>query len=589
MRFPFLLLVGLPFLGLGQAITHGPVVGGVGPDSARVFLRTDAPTGFTVEYSTDPGFATVLSVNGTTDPTRDTAATVNLAGLQTDTRYYYRVRIGGDVSPRTGSFLTFPAAGAVGNYRIMFGSCQNNTRKGPNDIPKGDTRPVPVYNAVVAQEPHLFLHLGDWAYPNNDWCLLDTCIPYTRTMALVEEAYQVRYDSARFPEQYPALTVTGWDYVYDDCDYLDGGSGSNWVHVKNSLNGLARDSVAQVPGFNRRNVIEAYHRYFPHYSLPDTAHGIYHKVTLGNVDIFVLDTRANMSPFTEGVEALPDGTIAYTEPTTGRTCLGAVQKQWLFDELQASTADWKVLVSSFTFNKSHSELLNTALSLQSIGLPGLDITDLALKLIELWPGFAAERQEIIDFARDNNIRNVLVISGDTHVGAIDDGQGAGFPEIMSSNISVSTDPFLVFFPNTWNKCRQGAAGVPNVNTLGLLETYGPDSLRMVLLDENNAELCSHTLVAEKATARPGAETPGTLQLYPNPAGDVLTVAWPTPDRTTPVTVEIADFAGRILEVQTLAADAFPKATLEVGHLPRGFVGIRVQQGDRWAGKIVQLD
>jgi phosphodiesterase/alkaline phosphatase D-like protein len=43
-----------------------------------------------------------------------------------------------------------------------------------------------------------------------------------------------------------------------------------------------------------------------------------------------------------------------------------------------------------------------------------------------WGGFAAERTELANFFRDNNIRNMFILSGDAHMVAIDNGSHHDF-------------------------------------------------------------------------------------------------------------------------------------------------------------------
>jgi hypothetical protein len=47
-------------------------------------------------------------------------------------------------------------------------------------------------------------------------------------------------------------------------------------------------------------------------------------------------------------------------------------------------------------------------------------------LPDTWAGFASERRELADFFRDNQIRNLFILSGDSHMIAIDDGSHTDF-------------------------------------------------------------------------------------------------------------------------------------------------------------------
>ena len=77
--------------------------------------------------------------------------------------------------------------------------------------------------------------------------------------------------------------------------------------------------------------------------------------------------------------------------------LGATgQLQWLKDRLLASTATWKVIFTSV-------------------------VTNLGTKYPDGWSGFQTEWNDLKTFINSNGIKGVLFISGDLHLGAIDNG------------------------------------------------------------------------------------------------------------------------------------------------------------------------
>ena len=81
------------------------------------------------------------------------------------------------------------------------------------------------------------------------------------------------------------------------------------------------------------------------------------------------------------------------------------QKQWLLRSLSNSTATWKFIISTVSWNTTV--------------LQG-----------DAWVTYQTVRAEIMDYISINAIENVIVISGDLHTGgAIDDGTYAGLPEI----------------------------------------------------------------------------------------------------------------------------------------------------------------
>ena len=93
------------------------------------------------------------------------------------------------------------------------------------------------------------------------------------------------------------------------------------------------------------------------------------------VEVFVLDCRSYRSP--RGFQDV-----------AARTMLGEAQKAWLKDGLARSKATFKVIVSSVAF--------------------------LPPARMDSWNGYQAERHELVDFIRREQIRNIVVLSADLH-------------------------------------------------------------------------------------------------------------------------------------------------------------------------------
>src|SRR5215204_5625577 len=109
-----LTLFGLLLLSLrAQAapLPHGITSGEVSATSAIVWARTSGETAFTVEYATDPSFATVQGrQTATVSAATDFTGTVLLTALQPATRYHYRVRLypSEAKAAASGTFTTAP-------------------------------------------------------------------------------------------------------------------------------------------------------------------------------------------------------------------------------------------------------------------------------------------------------------------------------------------------------------------------------------------------------------------------------------------------------------------------------------------------
>ncbi len=122
--------------GTGAKITHGPVLGRLGPSHAGVWVRTSRPAAFTVFYGTAPDVLTMTAAGKTTLGDDNTGWTL-LEDLAPDTKYYYEVGTGSaaaGIAERSGSFHTMPDPAALRtehnpegrfNFRFEFG-CGNN-------------------------------------------------------------------------------------------------------------------------------------------------------------------------------------------------------------------------------------------------------------------------------------------------------------------------------------------------------------------------------------------------------------------------------------------------------------------------------
>ena len=162
------------------------------------------------------------------------------------------------------------------------------------------------------------------------------------------------------------------------------------------------DSSDRTTG-SRPAVQAIYREYFPHYPLAtgEGAGPIYHAFTVGRVRFIVTDTRSERDP-----ASLPDG--------PGKTLLGAVQKEWLQAELLAARDD-------------------AALTVWINSVPWIAQAE---EGADHWGNYAAERAELSDFIVANRIGNLVMLSGDAHMVAADDGSnnvfasgaaGPGFP------------------------------------------------------------------------------------------------------------------------------------------------------------------
>jgi phosphodiesterase/alkaline phosphatase D-like protein len=87
----FLLSFYCSLLLFSQTLTHGPVVGSVYPNAAKIYYRTDLPARLTVECDSNPSFSNPLIFSDSATSI-DNSVLIQLENLQPNTTYYYRVR-----------------------------------------------------------------------------------------------------------------------------------------------------------------------------------------------------------------------------------------------------------------------------------------------------------------------------------------------------------------------------------------------------------------------------------------------------------------------------------------------------------------
>jgi hypothetical protein len=132
---------------------------------------------------------------------------------------------------------------------------------------------------------------------------------------------------------------------------------------------------------------------------------IYRAFTVGRVRFIVTDERSERSPNSD-----PDN--------AEKTMLGAEQKEWFKQQLLAAKDTYPVIV----------------------WVQGVPWISSPLKGSDSWAGFTTERREIADFIADNEITGLLMLAGDAHMLAIDDGTnsdyatdgGAAFPVFQAA-------------------------------------------------------------------------------------------------------------------------------------------------------------
>ena len=259
--------------------------------------------------------------------------------------------------------------------RIAFGSCARQDK------------PQPIWDAVVAAKPDLYLSLGDNIYGD------------TEDMAVMKKKYDM------------LAAIPGWQKLkktcpmlatWDDHDFGVNDGGADYPKKDESQQlfldffGIAKDSPRR------------------------TQKGVYSAEIFGppdkRVQIILLDTRYFRSPLKKKAGKTPFNEGPYeASPDPQATMLGAAQWQWLEQQLKVP-ARLRILVSSIQ------------LIAQDHGW-------------EKWMNFPAERERLYQLFKDTKAGGLVCISGDRHLAELsmmDAGIGYPFYDLTSSGLTEAS-------------------------------------------------------------------------------------------------------------------------------------------------------
>lgn len=263
--------------------------------------------------------------------------------------------------------------------RIALGSCLR------------EDRPQPVWRAILAARPELFIHLGDNIYA-------DTEVP-----EVMRRKYRRLWDEPGYQALRRAIPVHA---IWDDHDYGRNNADAGYA-MKDRSRAMFCDFFGEPDDSPRRH----------------QPGGIYASYAYGprgqRVQIILLDGRWDRSP---EIRVRPEARAArkaqhmgYLEPdeSAGARMLGEAQWRWLAEELRAP-AELRVIASG------------TRVLAEGTGH-------------EQWANVPRERRRLFDMIRQTGAGGVLFVSGDPHFAEFSRLDGAAVPyplwEMTSSSLN----------------------------------------------------------------------------------------------------------------------------------------------------------
>jgi hypothetical protein len=419
-------------------ILRGPITGAVTNSSARITLELADAESAAIEASPSPDFsASVVSsptINVTTASHK--FGTFDLKGLAPFTTYYFRPVLNGKPGKfrEEHSFTTFPKVGKDTSFTICFGSCQY----------QDGYRHSNVWSQMQKLNPLLFLQLGNWTYPDKQ-----ISPEFAISDSMQAMAYENKYDPVHPVNMFLANRAV--DYVYDDHDFA------------------SLDANGASPG--KSHSIVAYKTYFPHYDLANDFEGIWHTFIVGNVQFFALDMRSDRSSL----------------PTASR--LGVDQRTWLTNALHHSTARWKIILSSATWNPS----VPPSLARQ-------------FPIMDNWS--SEDRDSITTLIKRDKIENVIVCSGHVGTSMMDDGEHSIVPEVVVGNLEAPNSHLYREFDSlgiaatTWDK---GGQLSDSSNCFGILNVItSPVNLFEMMIENERGDTVARYVMSDETSKVPFA-------------------------------------------------------------------------------------
>lgn len=570
---------------------HGVASGDPLTDAVIIWTRITpddftAPVVVSYKMALDTGMVNVVAQGSTlTDGSKDYTVKVDVTGLQADTYYYYEFSGLGSKSIR-GRTKTAPT-GSVNDLRFAVVSCANLEAGYFN-----------VYKAVNERNDfEAVLMLGDYIYEYEEGgygqnTTIDRVFdPTHETLNLAD--YRLRYSVYHMDQSLQQLHQNfPWICVWDDHEsandsYKDGAENHN---------------VGEGAWSDRKlDAQKAYFEWLPIRPKAANNYEIYRKFAYGNLlDLFMVDTRLN------GRE---EQGVNVNDPN--RTMLGTDQYEWLTDELEASTAQWKVL--------------GNQVIMAPVTVFGTPINN------DAWDGYPAERDNVLSFVKDNAIQNFTVITGDVHTSWAFDLKlnsnhvGVEFvtPSVTSPGVPLNVggiltieNPHIKFVELTQHgfimldlNQQRVQADWFFINTIEQnnnsaytwAKSLYSNNGSMQLLETTSVALPSAKYTVDHAPQCPRIEQPSTagieelnsinlLGIYPNPAVDKINIHYQSLEGGIHK-VELLDLNGTVVISYDKATNENNSsiALMDVSHLNAGiyFVRITSSTGKETSAKFVK--
>jgi alkaline phosphatase D len=360
----------------------------------------EGKVGIDLEVATDRGFRHVVAHKRlSTSAAVDHNVKTRVTGLEAHEQYYYRFATATKDGP-IGRFRTALPSDSLQPVRFAFWSCQDYTHGYYN-----------AHELLAKEDLDFVVCLGDYIYDESYHSIKGgtgvrddkigkslgrpgvvreavTLDDYRAKYALYRSDEALRKVHARFP------TVILWD-DHEVSDNYAGGAPDGGL-----------PAARQVTAKRKANAYKAFFETMPYSPPAGERDRVYRKLQFGRtVDLLVMDQRqyrANQ-PCDDAVAP------ACADWSAPRAFLGTRQLNWLKSQLGSSKAAWKVLANEVMI------------------MPTKVLGD-SYYTFDSWQGYPFERESLLAYLRDRQIKDVVFVTGDIHTfvsGDVRTNMGAG--------------------------------------------------------------------------------------------------------------------------------------------------------------------
>lgn len=362
------------------------------PDPLRGGGMPDEDVEVVWEVARDGSFGDIVSSGiVVASPELAHAVHVDAGGLEPDNWYSYRFRIGEETSVAGRTRTLPPPDASPERLRMAIANCQ--------DYQGGY---YAAYRDMAEQDFDAVLFLGDYIYEAPGPDDPDAAIAERKNLGGVPvtlDDYRRRYALYRLdPQLQAAHAACPWIVTFDDHEVAN-----NYAGDDGAIQGSG-------PEFRQRRTA-AYQAWWEHLPLRaerpvDASIDVYRDAIWGDLaHLFVLETRQHADPAAcRETSTLDQGAGCAEQDDPARTALGADQKAWLLDGLATAERKWTLL---------GNPVMMAGLN---VGQPGAE----PQYFLESWDGYNAERQEILQWVRDQQTPNPVVLTGDYHANFVNE-------------------------------------------------------------------------------------------------------------------------------------------------------------------------